>query len=108
MRPYCAGVGVLTALPDSLAKRQGLVPISRAQGSFFAAIMRLMAGYSIPFGTGGGNVVWVDAGTNPRGRKLPPDEAGLLRDVEQKRKQLRDALWDVPARPLAGWFASVT
>lgn len=101
-RPYCAGVGALTAIPHG---RDELAPISRARGHFLAAIMRLMAGTSIPNGTGSGNVLWVDAGTNPRARDLPVDEAALRRDVARQRKALIGQEWIVPDRPLPGWFA---
>ncbi|MEE0845651.1 MAG: hypothetical protein U0L71_05595 [Eggerthellaceae bacterium] len=111
-RPYCSGVGVLTAIHrDPLvgqawqnARENELVPISRARGAQLAAIMRLMAGESIPFGTGSGNVVWVDAGSNPRGRDLPIDGHALARDVSHRRKELLGREWEVPKRPLQSWF----
>ena len=65
--------------------------------------MRLMAGDAIPFGAGGGNVVWVDAGTNPRARDLPVDERSLRRDVARRRKELAGREWRIPDRPLSVW-----
>lgn len=103
MRPYCSGVGALTVVPGT--KMADCVPATRRQASHLACIMRLMAGTSIPFGTGCGNVVWADAGTNPRGRDLSCDPDFLRRDVARLRKELQREEWDVPARPLPRWFA---
>ena len=100
-KPYCSGVTALTSIPQ----RSGdLEPASRARAAFLAAIMRLMAGDAIPFGAGGGNVVWVDAGTNPRARDLPVDERSLRRDVARRRKELAGREWRIPDRPLSVWF----
>lgn len=106
LKPYCAGVGALTIVQD--ATMASCVPISRKRAAFLAAVMRLGAGHTIPFGTGAGNVVWTDAGTNPRGRDLPTDSAYLVRDVSRLRKKLIDDEWQVPARPLAQWFNDAT
>ena len=102
LAPYCAGVGVLTAAPGTAM--EPCKHISRKRGAYFAAVMRLCAGTSIPFGTGAGNVVWADAGTNPRGRDLPTDLDFLKRDVARLRKELVRQEWQVPARPLPAWF----
>lgn len=100
--PYCAGVGTLTTVKGSAM--EGAEPISRAHGAFLAAVFRLMVGEDVPFGTGGGNVVWSDAGTTPRARNLPVDAAALERDVARLRKELRGKEWTVPERPLPSWF----
>lgn len=101
-KPYCSGVGVLTAVPGTAMEREE--PYTRREASYFACIMRLAAGTSIPFGTGCGNVVWTDAGANPRGRDLSTDPDFLRRDVRRLRKELARDGWDVPARPLSAWF----
>ena len=101
-KPYCSGVGVLTAVPGTAMEREE--PYTRREASYFACIMRLAAGTSIPFGTGCGNVVWTDAGANPRGRDLSTNPDFLRRDVRRLRKELARDGWDVPARPLSAWF----
>ncbi|WP_296060114.1 hypothetical protein [uncultured Ellagibacter sp.] len=101
-KPYCSGVGVLTAVPGTTMANE--TPYTRRQAAYFASIMRLAAGTSIPFGTGCGNVVWTDAGANPRGRDLSTDPDFLRRDVRRLRKELARDGWDVPARPLSAWF----
>lgn len=94
--PYCSGVGILSNVEGTAFAH---VPsVSRARGAFLAAVMRLCAGTSIPFGTGCGNVVWTDAGTNPRGRQTPTDPEILMRDVARLRRELKGRGWDVPAR----------
>lgn len=100
--PYCAGVGTLTSVKGT--PMEGIEPISRAKGALLAAVFRLMVGEDIPFGTGGGNVVWSDAGTTPRARNLPVDAIVLERDVARLKKELRGKEWGVPDRPLASWF----
>lgn len=102
-KPYCAGVGALTVVPGKKASE--LVPVKRTRTAHYACVMRLAAGTSIPFGTGCGNVLWVDAGTNPRGRTLPTESNLLERDTHNVRKQLQRSGWDVPAQPLKSWFA---
>lgn len=102
LEPYCSGVGALTIVPKTMA--QDAVPVSRRRTTHFACVMRLAAGTGIPFGTGCGNVMWVDAGTNPRGRTLPTDAALLQRDTAAARKALQRDDWGVPARPLPEWF----
>ena len=101
-KPYCSGIGVLTAVPGTTMANE--TPYTRRQAAYFASIMRLAAGTSIPFGTGCGNVVWVDAGTNPRGRDLSTDPGYLQRDIARLRRDLIRQEWDVPARPLPRWF----
>mgnify|MGYP004681241261 FL=1 len=98
LRPICAGVGVLTAVPGTAM--ENAEPISRRRGMFLASVMRLAAGTSIPNGCGCGNAVWTDAGTNPRGRNLSADPDFLRRDVKRLRKQLIRDEWIVPDRPL--------
>lgn len=98
LRPICAGVGVLTAVPGTAM--ENATPISRRRGMFLASIMRLAAGTSIPNGCGCGNAVWTDAGTNPRGRDLSTDPDFLRRDVKRLRKQLVRDEWIVPDSPL--------
>lgn len=105
-KPYCSGVGALTAVPGTAMEREKAY--TRRESSYFACIMRLAAGTSIPFGTGCGNVVWTDAGTNPRGRNLSTDPDFLRRDVRRLRKELARDGWDVPARPLSAWFEQGT
>lgn len=100
--PYCAGVGTLTSVKGT--PMEGIESISRAKGALLAAVFRLMVGEDIPFGTGGGNVVWSDAGTTPRARNLPVDAGALERDVARLKKELRGKEWAVPDRPLASWF----
>ncbi len=100
--PYCSGVGTLTVVAGT--GMESYVPLSRKHSALLAAVMRLVAGRSIPFGTGCGNVRWTDAGTNPRGRNLIADPDYLLRDVSRLRKELADSEWTVPDRPLASWF----
>lgn len=102
LSPYCSGVGTLTAAPGTAM--ESCVPLSRRHATLLAAIMRLAAGRSIPFGTGCSNVMWTDAGTNPRGRDLAADPDYLLRDVARLRKELAGNEWNVPERPLASWF----
>lgn len=95
-KPYCAGVGTLTAVPGT---RMGDVkPLSRARTALYASLFRLLVGEAVPYGTGGRNVLWVDAGTNPRGRDLPTNEEYLRRDVQRCIKELRGQEWEVPAR----------
>ena len=101
--PYCSGVGTLTVVPGS--PMETCAPLSRARTAFYAAIFRLLVGESVPFGTGGGNVVWADAGTNPRARDLSRNPDDLRREVRRLRKQLAGDEWEVPARPIPGWFA---
>ena len=98
LRPICAGIGVLTAVPGTAM--EGVKPISRRRGQLLASIMRLAAGTSIPNGCGCGNAVWTDAGTNPRGRSLSTDPDFLRRDVKRLRKQLIRDDWIVPDGPL--------
>ena len=105
-KPYCSGVGVLTAVPGTAMERE--TPYTRRQAAHFACVMRLVAGTSIPFGTGCGNVVWADAGTNPRGRDLSTDPDFLRRDVRRLRKELVREDWEVPKRPLPQWFSPDT
>ena len=105
-KPYCSGVGVLTAVPGTAMERE--TPYTRRQAAHFACVMRLVAGTSIPFGTGCGNVVWADAGTNPRGRDLSTDPEFLRRDVRRLRKELVQEGWEVPKRPLPQWFGPDT
>ena len=101
--PYCSGVGTLTVVAGTPMERY--TPITRLRTAYYASIFRLMVAEDIPFGVGGRNVVWADAGTNPRGRDLPTSDELLERDVRRLRKQLVADEWDVPARPLANWFA---
>ncbi len=101
-RPYCSGVGTLTNVAGT--PMEHVRGLSRAQAAFYAAIFRLMVGEDIPFGTGGGNVMWVDAGTCPRDRSFPVDEEGLVRDVDRVRKDLVGREWDVSVRPSSTWF----
>lgn len=96
--PYCSGVGSLHAVPGTAMA--DAKPVSKARLKLLASIMRLLVGEDIPFGTGGGNVLWADAGTNPRGRDLSCDPDYLRRDVARLRKELQSMKWDVPARPI--------
>lgn len=64
------------------------------------SVMRLLVGEDIPFGTGGANVLWADAGTNPRGRDLACGPDFLRRDVARLRKELSGNGWDAPERPI--------
>ncbi len=100
--PYCSGVGTLTNVAGT--PMEHVRSLTRARTAYYAGIFRLMVGTDIPFGTGGGNVMWVDAGTNPRDRDLPVNAQGLNRDVERVRKELLGKEWNVPARPLEMWF----
>ncbi len=100
--PYCSGVGTLTNVAGT--PMEYVRGLSRARTAYYAGIFRLLVGTDIPFGTGGTNVMWVDAGTNPRGRDLPIDEQGLRRDVERVRKDLVGREWNVPDRPSEIWF----
>lgn len=100
-KPYCSGVGALTAVPGTAMAQK--VPYTRRQAAHLACTMRLAAGESIPFGTGCGNVAWADAGTNPRGRDLSTDPDYLRRDVARLRKELTRQEWEVPTRPLSKW-----
>ena len=102
-RPYCAGVGTLTNVPGSAMEH--VLPPTRAKAALYAAIFRLMVGEDVPFGTGGGNVAWTDAGTSPRARDLARETAELARDVRRLRMRLSGDEWEVPARPLPGWFS---
>lgn len=102
LSPYCSGVGTLTTVPGTAM--ESCVPLSRKHGTLLSAVMRLIAGRGIPFGTGCGNVMWTDAGTNPRGRNLSADPDWLLRDVNRLRKELVGREWSVPNRPLSSWF----
>ncbi|MDO4289652.1 MAG: hypothetical protein Q4C41_00285 [Eggerthellaceae bacterium] len=96
LEPYCAGVVALTAVEGT--DMGDCTPISRKRALFMASIMRLAAGTSIPFGTGGRNAVWTDSGTNPRGRNLSTNPDFLRRDVARLRKELRGQEWHVPER----------
>lgn len=98
LRPYCSGVGCLHAVPHTAMA--DVAPLSRPAARLYAAIMRLLVGESVPFGAGGGNVLWVDAGTNPRGRDLSRDLDFLKRDVARQRSVLEGKGWDVPKRPI--------
>lgn len=99
-RPYCSGVGGLHAVPGTAM--QDAKPVSRRRLRLLASVMRLLVGESIPFGTGGANVLWADAGTNPRGRDLACDPDFLRRDVARLRKELAGEGWEVPVRPIYG------
>ena len=101
-KPYCSGVGTLTVVPGTPMEQ--FTPLTRKRTAFYASIFRLLVGDAIPFGVGGRNVVWADAGTNPRGRNLPTAPEILQRDVRRLRKELRGEEWNVPDRPLASWF----
>ena len=101
-KPFSSGVGVLTAVPGT--RMENRQPVSRARAHYYACIMRLMAGTSIPYGVGGTNVKWADAGTNPRGRTLSESTSFLKLDVARLRKELAGEEWHVPDRPLASWF----
>lgn len=98
LHPYCSGVGCLHAVPGTAMA--DVEPLSKSSARLYAAIMRLLVGESVPFGTGGGSVLWVDAGTNPRGRDLSRDLAYLKRDVARQCSALKARGWDVPARPI--------
>lgn len=102
-KPYCSGVGKLTAAKGT--KMENTESISNARARQFACIMRLCAGESIPFGTGAGNVLWVDAGTNPRGRTLSNDFEILTHEVSNQILLLKRDDWVVPQRPLKMWFS---
>ena len=95
--PYCCGVSGLHAVPGTAMADE--VPLSRIRLQLYGAIMRLLAGDKLPFGCGGLNSPWADAGTNPRGRDLPTDPDYLRRDVRRLRKELRGREWTVPDRP---------
>ena len=97
-RPYCSGVGGLHAVAGTAM--QDATPVSKVRLRLLASTMRLLAGETIPFGTGGANVLWADAGTNPRGRDLCGDHDFLRRDVARLRKALAGDGWEVPARPI--------
>lgn len=101
-QPYCSGVGSLTAASGT--KMQDITSIDTDRTKQLACILRLCAGTIIPFGTGAGNVQWVDAGTNPRGRDLSEKNEIIKRDIAHQRKVLIKDAWDVPERPLKTWF----
>ena len=102
LHPYCSGVDPLTPVAGTPLAQQET--ITRKRAALYAAIFRLMVGTDIPFGTGSGNVVWVDAGTNPRGRSLPSEDDHLARYVALQKKALISQNWHVPERPLPEWF----
>ena len=102
LHPYCSGVGSLTAAAGT--EMENVKSISSARTKQIACIMRLCAGTSIPFGTGAGNVLWVDAGTNPRGRTLLGCFENLEYEVQRQKKVLEKDAWDVPVRPIKTWF----
>lgn len=91
--PYCAGVAGLHAVDGT--KMQTAKPMNGPKLQLYAAVMRLMAGEKLPFGCGGRNVLWADAGTNPRGRDLCCDPEFLRRDVIRLKKDLTSRGWDV-------------
>lgn len=102
LHPLCSGVGTLTNVAET--PMRDIEPLPRVTARFYAAIMRLLIGEAVPFGCGGGNVVWADAGTNPRGHAavLAPDE--LARRVTACAKRLSEGGWDVPRHPASCWF----
>ena len=89
--PICSGVGALRCVKGSAMEHE--VPFTSAKLELYASVFRLMVGESVPFGTGGANVVWADAGTNPRGRDLSSDHDFLRRDVARLRTQLERGGW---------------
>ncbi len=100
-KPYFSGVCALTIFPGSAMADYRTV--SRARAKVISAVFRLIVGTAIPFGIGG-NIVWADAGTNPRGRDLCGDLAFLKYDVIRLRKHLVGEEWHVSKQPLPAWF----
>ncbi|MGN0037731.1 MAG: hypothetical protein ACI36Y_01145 [Coriobacteriales bacterium] len=90
-KPYCAGVAGLHAVAGTAM--EGARPMSGPRQQLYAAVMRLAAGEGLPYGCGGRNVLWADAGTNPRGRDLCSDPDFLRRDVHRLRKDLESRGW---------------
>jgi biotin synthase len=101
LEPLCGGVSGLVAVSGS--RMEQYHPPTLARKRTIAALLRLVMGSRTLFGSGG-NVVWVDAGTDPRGRTLPVDHAVLAHKVAQAKKQLEQEEWVVAKEPLGVWL----
>ena len=102
--PFATGACGLSGLDGSelarLAALRGetVTPSPTARVKYVGAIVRLVCGERVPFG-GVGGAIWVDAGTDPRGRNKGSDEAWLARDIRVARRTLEKDGWTVPDRP---------
>lgn len=100
--PYCTGVCALTLAAGT--QMEHVRPAAPERVRLVAAIVRLAVGEAVPIG-GTGGAVWVDAGTDPRGRGYSDDGSTLLRKVAQAKEKLAGRGWAVPDRPPHDVFA---
>ena len=100
--PYSTGACGLSNVPGS--QLPDFTPAPRAHIKYVAAIIRLVCGETVPFGSVGG-AIWVDAGCDPRGRGKGSSEEWIARDIHRARRELTQDGWRVPNRPDMAWFA---
>lgn len=94
---FCTGACSLIAAKGT--EMADCVPATRARVRYVGAITRLVVGESVPVG-GAGGIAWVDAGCDPRARKLGLEPEWLRREVARARGLLEADEWHVPARPV--------
>lgn len=93
--PFCIGACSLIAAKGT--EMEQCIPATRARVRYVGAITRLAMGERVPVG-GAGGIVWVDAGCDPRARKLGLEPEWLRREVARAKSQLEADEWRVPAR----------
>lgn len=90
--PYCTGVCKLTKSKEA---RCELSSVEKERVHYVACVLRLAFGRRVPVGCAGG-AIWVDAGTDPRGRGYATDNDSLRQKLVQARLALQAAGWEVP------------
>ena len=95
LSPFCTGACSLIAAKGT--EMENCIPATRALVRYVGAITRLVVGEGVPVG-GAGGIAWVDAGCDPRARKLGLEPEWLRREVARARGLLEADEWHVPAR----------
>ena len=97
LSPFCTGACSLIAAKGT--EMENCIPATRARVRYVGAITRLVVGEGVPVG-GAGGIAWVDAGCDPRARKLGLEPEWLRREVARARGLLEADEWHVPARAM--------
>lgn len=95
LEPFCTGACSLIAAKGT--EMEDCASATRARVRYVGAITRLVVGESVPVG-GAGGIAWVDAGCDPRARKLGLEPEWLRREAARAKSQLEADEWCVPAR----------
>ena len=99
--PYCTGACVLSSAKGT--EMEDEVPSPQGKARLVGAIIRLVCGTRVPFG-GTGGAIWVDAGTDPRGRGYGHGREWVLSQVHKTKRSLRQDEWTVAEHPTLEFF----